>query len=62
MSGTKDGLHLFEEATPVVFENKVRVFLYSTDFSDDGLSLSAQIQEKDIRLDEETWEKLWMYL
>ncbi|KAF3679782.1 hypothetical protein FXO38_02605 [Capsicum annuum] len=46
-------MHLFEEATPVVFENKVREFLYSIDFSDDGLSLSSQMQGKDIRLDEE---------
>lgn len=38
----------------MVFENEVREFHYSIDFSEDGLSLSAQVQGKEIWLNEET--------
>lgn len=41
-------LHLLEEPTPMVFEGEVREFYYTREFSDDGFSLTTQVQGKEI--------------
>lgn len=41
-----------------MYENEASKFYYIIDFSKDGISLNAQVQEKPIKLDEETLGKI----